>query len=190
MENKIKCITFDKAAQDALPEDIKAKMKADREKAQQIQKPAVLKYSAFIENTIEMREWLEGLGYEPFEVETKLENPNHYRKILAFVDEYWYTLASDNVGVDSKTGKRMAHVLDCRSNPDLFKAITPMRNDSDIYQWFTDGLKWVISDIHNLNDLEDYFKEIDFNYLNTHKATLDELLEHFKNNQSYVDNKR
>lgn len=30
---KIKCITFDKAAQDALPERIKAKMKADREKA-------------------------------------------------------------------------------------------------------------------------------------------------------------
>jgi len=28
--NKIKCITFDKEAQDALPEHIKAKMKADR----------------------------------------------------------------------------------------------------------------------------------------------------------------
>lgn len=31
--DKIKCITFDKASQDALPEHIKAKMKADREKA-------------------------------------------------------------------------------------------------------------------------------------------------------------
>ncbi len=30
---KTKCITFDKQAQDALPEEIKAKMKADREKA-------------------------------------------------------------------------------------------------------------------------------------------------------------
>lgn len=30
---EIKCITFDKQAQDALPEDIKTKMKADREKA-------------------------------------------------------------------------------------------------------------------------------------------------------------
>lgn len=29
---KPKCITFDKAAQDALPEHIKAKMKADRDK--------------------------------------------------------------------------------------------------------------------------------------------------------------
>lgn len=32
---KIKCITFDKKAQDNLPEHIKAKMKADREKARQ-----------------------------------------------------------------------------------------------------------------------------------------------------------
>lgn len=31
---KIKCITFDKKAQDSLPEHIKAKMKADREKAE------------------------------------------------------------------------------------------------------------------------------------------------------------
>lgn len=30
---EIKCITFDKQAQDALPEEIKAKMKADRKKA-------------------------------------------------------------------------------------------------------------------------------------------------------------
>ena len=32
---RIKCITFDKNAQDNLPEDIKAKMKADREKAKE-----------------------------------------------------------------------------------------------------------------------------------------------------------
>ena len=31
--DKIKCITFDKASQNALPERIKAKMKADRENA-------------------------------------------------------------------------------------------------------------------------------------------------------------
>lgn len=31
--DKTKCITFNKAAQDALPEHIKAKMKADRGKA-------------------------------------------------------------------------------------------------------------------------------------------------------------
>lgn len=32
---KIKCITFDKDSQDALPEHIKAKMRADRDKARE-----------------------------------------------------------------------------------------------------------------------------------------------------------
>lgn len=32
---KIKCITFDKEAQEALPEHIKAKMKADRDKSRE-----------------------------------------------------------------------------------------------------------------------------------------------------------
>ena len=31
--NKVKCITFDKSAQDSLPQHIKDKMKADRERA-------------------------------------------------------------------------------------------------------------------------------------------------------------
>jgi hypothetical protein len=35
MEKKIRCITFDKNAQDALPQHIKDKMKADREKARE-----------------------------------------------------------------------------------------------------------------------------------------------------------
>lgn len=34
--DKIKCITFDKNAQDSLPEEIKAKMKADRDNARKI----------------------------------------------------------------------------------------------------------------------------------------------------------
>ena len=34
--NRIKCITFDKSAQDALPEHIKVKMKADRAKLKEI----------------------------------------------------------------------------------------------------------------------------------------------------------
>jgi hypothetical protein len=46
MENKMKCITFDKAAQDALPEEIKAKMKADRERAQ-TEKKSKTQYSWF-----------------------------------------------------------------------------------------------------------------------------------------------
>lgn len=34
--NKVKCITFDKNAQESLPDDIKAKMKADKRAARAI----------------------------------------------------------------------------------------------------------------------------------------------------------
>ncbi len=40
---KIKCITFDKEAQNALPNHIKEKMKADRKKAEQLQRNKIYK---------------------------------------------------------------------------------------------------------------------------------------------------
>jgi len=50
--SEIKCISFDQAAQDALPEHIKAKMKADRDKARlkQIDHYAYCKHSYVNEN--------------------------------------------------------------------------------------------------------------------------------------------
>ena len=39
--DKIKCITFDKAAQDNIPQDIKDKMKADRAKAEKEQETKI-----------------------------------------------------------------------------------------------------------------------------------------------------
>lgn len=69
---------------------------------------------------------------------------------------------------------------DCGTNEDLFLAIAALRDDSDIYQWFTDGEKWVKSDIHNLIKLKEYFEEIGFDYHKTHKATVEELISHFK----------
>ena len=69
---------------------------------------------------------------------------------------------------------------DCGTNEELFFAIAALRDDSVIYQWFTDGEKWVKSDIHNLIKLKEYFEEIGFDYHKTHKATVEELINHFK----------
>ncbi|MDD2300325.1 MAG: hypothetical protein PHR52_11695 [Fermentimonas sp.] len=55
---KTKCITFDKQAQDALPEEIKAKMKADREKARrdmqlkEMEAISIIKINSTIETNI------------------------------------------------------------------------------------------------------------------------------------------
>lgn len=72
--------------------------------------------------------------------------------------------------------------IDCGDNEDLFFAIAALRDDTDIFQWFTDGEKWVISDIHHLLELKEYFEEIGFDYSKTHKATVGELISHFNNN--------
>lgn len=75
-----------------------------------------------------------------------------------------------------------AGFIDCNDNSELFLALAALRNDSDIHQWFTDGEKWVISDVHNLLDLKEYFELITFNYSKTHKATAMELIKHFNSN--------
>ena len=70
--------------------------------------------------------------------------------------------------------------IDCGTNEDLFLAIAALRNDSDIHQLFTDGENWVKSDIHNLIKFKEYFEEIGLDYHKTHKATVEELINHFK----------
>lgn len=71
--------------------------------------------------------------------------------------------------------------VDCGENEEMFLAIASLRKDSDIHQWFTDGSKWVISDIHSLLELKEYFQEIGFDYSKTHKASAEELI--FKYNK-------
>ncbi len=34
--------------------------------------------------------------------------------------------------------------VDCGTNEDLFLAIAALRDDTDKYQWFTDGDKWIL----------------------------------------------
>ena len=70
--------------------------------------------------------------------------------------------------------------IDCGENEDLFLAIAALRDDSDIHQLFTDGENWVKSDIHNLIKFKEYFEGIGFDYHKTHKATVEELINHFK----------
>jgi hypothetical protein len=72
-----------------------------------------------------------------------------------------------------------AGFIKCEDNEDLFLALAALRNDSDIHQWFTDGEKWVISDVHSLLELKEYFQLIKFDYSKTHKATAEELIKHF-----------
>lgn len=61
--------------------------------------------------------------------------------------------------------------VNCGDNVNYFLAIAALRDDTDKYQWFTDGNIWEL----NNNDLPSRYMQ-----LNGHKATIDELLEYFK----------
>ena len=69
--------------------------------------------------------------------------------------------------------------IDCGTNEELFLAIAALRDDTDKYQWFTDGNKWIMCPAIKFSTYWVY-NDIDVNIDTVHKATVDELIEHFK----------
>lgn len=70
--------------------------------------------------------------------------------------------------------------IDCGTNEELFLAIAALRDDTDKHQWFTDGNKWVKC---SENKFSTYWicNNTGVSLDNIHKATVDELIKHFKN---------
>ena len=77
--------------------------------------------------------------------------------------------------------------IDCGENIGLFLALAALRDDTDINQWFIYNsmdciieklrtIDWFICDENSIEDFACY----DSSYLNCHKATVEEIIEHFK----------
>ena len=66
--------------------------------------------------------------------------------------------------------------IDCEENEELFLALAALKDNSNYMQWFTDGKKWFQN---KQNDIEviHYGAGTPINF---HKATVKELIEHFK----------
>ena len=62
--------------------------------------------------------------------------------------------------------------IDCGDNENLFLAIAALRDDNNEYQWYTDGIRWCFNKLK-----PKYEWMIDDSW---HKATVEELIEHFK----------
>ena len=78
-----------------------------------------------------------------------------------------------------------ADCIDCGVNEDLFLAIAALRNDTDKYQWFTDGNKWILCFEIKFSTCWVY-NDIDVNLDVIHKATVNELIEHFKDKKEQL----
>lgn len=68
--------------------------------------------------------------------------------------------------------------IDCGTNEDLFLAIAALRDDIDIHQWFTDGNKWF--QCRFLKVGMHYSDKPEILFERWHKATVEELIEHFR----------
>ena len=119
-------------------------------------------------NTLELRNKLEELGYEPNGYECFWEDNSRY--IITTIDNQgysYYTLCiKDSCLLENEL------FIDCEDNEELFFAIAALRDDSDYMQWFTDGKLWEKSN----NDLPSHYMQLE-----GHKATVEEIIEKFKN---------
>ena len=69
--------------------------------------------------------------------------------------------------------------VDCGTNEELFLSIAALRDDSDKFQYFTNGVFWIkCSQLELKHELDNNYEE--FCVADFHKATVQELIEHFK----------
>lgn len=152
-------------------------------------KEIIFKQTCLIrKNTPELREKLSDLGYKiaPHQYFEERKRGILCRPALAVgvpddctdfnLDEYL---------------KNNPQIIDCGKNEDLFLAIAALRDDSDIHQWFKSNLvnefiKCDYDEFHlfTFNPLD----ALDHNDLSIyyHKATIKELIDHFKKKNRYV----
>ena len=134
-------------------------------------------------NTKELRKKLEELGYEILNSgDTTLDAHNYDGKgshksieegkaiITSYGNLYGVIYDVDTV---TKKGR-----IDCGTNEELFLAIAALRDDADKCQWFTDGDKWILCPEIKFSTY--WVNDIDVNLDAIHKATVNELIEHFK----------
>ncbi len=132
-------------------------------------------------NTQELRRGLEELGYS--------KNYPKWTDDCSIIWAYQYPVKGFDIPcyviADSfdipfdKHSVLCGKFIDCGANEELFLAIAALRDDTDKYQWFTDGDKWILCPKTKFSTYWVYY-EIDVNTDTIHKATVDELIEHFK----------
>lgn len=137
---------------------------------------------AFIRrNTPELRKKLEELGYY-LHPECIDDDRGNY----LFVNREYY------LNIPLGYLEELSRSIDCGTNENLFLAIAALRDDTDENQWFTNGTDWAYhpKPIYCAPYVTIYktlaFDHIpeDFKMEDYHKASVEELIEHFKEKEA------
>lgn len=149
-------------------------------------------HSVIGDNTIENREHLTRLGYQVY---SKSKTNKYIATIKSMSMDFGSIItewAIDTFDNYSEVNAIYKNSINCIGKPQLFKAVSAMRSDSDYMQWFTckvkDGLgnelpdSWVLCTQKTLQDFgwvnnspNTYGKNTPY-----HKATLSELEAHLQ----------
>lgn len=135
-----------------------------------------------LKNTPNLRKKLEGLGY--------LFIPNGWNEWSIPIENCEYLLCDTDTyqgnPISYYTGKVCKPNLgiDCGTNEELFLALAALRDDTDNNQLFTNGKGYwgIYWDSHDggLSGMNFFGIPNDFDLSNYHKATVNELIEYFK----------
>ena len=118
-------------------------------------------------NTPELVKKLEELGYK-----ASFSARNGYGEYLNAFDGI--IVGGEYNAYDEKAG-----FIDCNDSEELFIAIAALRDDTDKFQYFTNGVFWIkCSQLELKHELDNNYEE--FCVADFHKATVQELIEHFK----------
>lgn len=131
-------------------------------------------------NTPELRKKLEELGY--------YKNSPKWTDDCSIIWAYQYPkkgfdtpnyVIADSFDIPfDKHSRLCGKFIDCGTNEELFLAIAALRDDADDNQWFTDGNDWFLCRYLKVGMHYQDMPEILFE--KWHKATIEELVEHFK----------
>lgn len=121
-------------------------------------------------NTQELRRGLEELGYSHGKPKYYADDDNKYDFIMCHNGIYFLLSQKNHVIRNGHPLKKRGSV-DCGTNEELFLAIAALRDDTDKFQWFIspEGI-WVCNKNNDSISVS----------LKWRKATVDELIEHFK----------
>jgi hypothetical protein len=134
-------------------------------------------------NTPELRKKLEELGYEPCHRMTIY--PNAYKNIAVcnFFGSRYYGVSDDEASRPGNITDAIKNrgMIDCGTNEDLFFALAALRDDSDINQYFfCDKVSFTLGKTYYPDDYLYYQYDEFFDKQNWHKATVEEIIKHFK----------
>ena len=102
-----------------------------------------------------------------------------YKTLFSARNGYGEYLCCYNNIVTGTDGSVISYeFIDCGTNEELFLAIAALRDDSDKFQYFTNGVFWIkCSQLELKHELDNNYEE--FCVADFHKATVEELIEHF-----------